>query len=174
MPRKALLVIDMLRDFMDPDGALYCGEAAREIIPFVAGKIDEFRRQGELVIFIQDSHEPDDKEFELFPPHSVKGRPGSEIIGELMVKPEDYRVPKARYSAFYKSNLDEILKSESVEEVHVVGVCTSICVMDTVSDLRNRDLPSFVYLKGVADFDQEAHEFALKRMEKILGAKIVS
>jgi nicotinamidase/pyrazinamidase len=60
-----------------------------------------------------------------------------------------------------------------VEEVFLVGVCTSICVMETVAGLRNRDYPTFVFRKGVADFDQEAHNFALKRMEKILGAMIL-
>jgi len=45
--------------------------------------------------------------------------------------------------------------------------------METVADLRNRDYPTFVFRRGVADFDQEAHNFALKRMETILGATIV-
>jgi nicotinamidase/pyrazinamidase len=45
--------------------------------------------------------------------------------------------------------------------------------METVSDLRNRDYPTFVFRRGVADFDQEAHDFALERMQKILGATVL-
>jgi len=53
-----------------------------------------------------------------------------------------------------------------------VGVCTSICVMDTVGGLANRDYNITVPVKGVADFDPEMHQFSLKRMEKIYGADV--
>jgi nicotinamidase/pyrazinamidase len=169
---KALLVIDMLNDFIRPDGALYCGAAAAETVPFVKGKIEEFHRSGEPVIFVRDAHAPDDLEFRMFPRHSVKGTPGARIINDLPVDPRDAQVEKTRYSAFYHSGLDAILRERHPDEVHVVGVCTSICVMDTVGDLRNRDYPVVVYRRGVADFDPEAHDFSLKRMEKIYGARI--
>ena len=80
---------------------------------------------------------------------------------------------KTRYSAFSRTNLDEILQKERVERVEVVGVCTSICVMETVKELFDRDLPTLVYRDGVADFDPEAHAFALKHMQRVLGAKVV-
>ena len=80
---------------------------------------------------------------------------------------------KTRYSAFAGTDLDEILQREQVEQVAVVGVCTSICVMETVKELFDRDIPTVVYRQGVADFDPEAHAFALKHMERIFGAKVV-
>ena len=170
---KALLIIDMIKDFIHADGALYCGDTSRKIIPFIQGKIDEFQRSNDLVVFICDSHEEDDLEFKMFPKHSVAGTEGSEIIDELPVKEKDIIIKKKRYSAFYETNLDVILKENDVSEVTVVGVCTSICVMDTVGDLRNRDYEVIVYKKGVADFDQKAHRFALQRMSNIYGAKVV-
>jgi len=54
-----------------------------------------------------------------------------------------------------------------------VGVCTSICIMETVNELFDRDIPCLVYRQGVADFDPEAHAFALKHMERVMGAKVV-
>ena len=170
---NALLVIDMLRDFINPDGALYCGDSSRAMIPFVRRQIEEFHRSGEPVIFLCDAHKPDDLEFRLFPRHSVKGSEGARIIDELPVGPLDAIVEKTRYSAFYGTDLDKILRQQHPDEVHVIGVCTSICVMDTVGDLRNRDYPVVVYRQGVADFDPEAHAFALKRMEKIYGARVI-
>lgn len=170
---NALLVIDMLRDFINPDGALYCGDSSRAMIPFVRRQIEEFHRSGEPVIFLCDAHKPDDLEFRLFPRHSVKGSEGARIIDELPVGPLDAIVEKTRYSAFYGTDLDKILRQQHPDEVHVIGVCTSICVMDTVGDLRNRDYPVVVYRQGVADFDPEAHTFALKRMEKIYGARVI-
>ena len=169
---KALFIIDMIKDFINPDGALYCGDTSREIIPFIQRKIAEFQRNNDLVVFICDSHEEDDPEFRMFPKHSVAGTKGAEIIDELPVKKKDIIVKKKRYSAFYGTNLDDVLQENNISEVAVVGVCTSICVMDTVGDLRNRDYEVIVYKKGVADFDQKAHRFALERMSNIYGAKV--
>ncbi len=170
---KALLVIDMLRDFIDRTGSLSCGESCRRIVPFVRKKIEEFHRRGRLVVFVRDSHRPDDLEFSLFPRHSVRNSPGAEIIPDLPVGKRDIMVPKTRYSGFYGTKLDRILKERKVTEVHVVGVLTSICVMDTVGGLRNRDYPVIVYRKGVADADPKFHRLSRDRMRKIYGAKIV-
>lgn len=173
MGKTALIVIDMLNDFLDPGGSLYAGAQAREIIPFVAQKIAEFRAQGQVVIFVCDAHAPDDPEFGAFPAHAVKGSWGAGIIPELTPAPGDYRVEKPRHSAFELTNLDDILKPEQVEEVHLVGVLTSICVMETVKGLCHRKLPGLVYRQGVADSDPEAHALALKQMQRDLGAKVV-
>jgi nicotinamidase/pyrazinamidase len=169
----ALFVIDMLNDFLRKDGALYCGDKSREIIPFVKGKIEEFHKIGDLVVFICDSHDPDDIEFKIFPKHCVAGTEGAQIIDELPVDDKDPIIRKTRYSAFYNTNLDDVLQEHDIIEVHVVGVCTSICVMDTVGDLRNRDYKVIVYKDGVADFDPRAHRFSLERMKKTYGAEII-
>ena len=173
MGKTALIVADMLNDFLDPGGSLYVGAQAREIIPFIATKIEDTREKGGAVIFVCDAHAPDDREFRHFPAHAVKGTWGAQIIPELPPAPGDYRVEKTRYSAFAHTNLDDILKEEQVEEVHVVGVMTSICVMETVKELFDRDLPGLVYRQGVADSDPEAHAFALKQIELIFGARVV-
>ncbi len=172
MSKKALLVIDMLHDFMDPSGSLYCGDEARKIIPAVQELLEEHRKLNSVIIFPCDSHDPEDKEFEMFAPHSVTGTPGAALIPELEVKDGEYLVPKTRYSALYGSNLEKILMDEGVTEVHMSGVCTSICVMDTTSDLRNRDYTVIVHERAVADFDPAAHKFALDRMKNILGAHV--
>ena len=173
MGKVALIVADMLRDFMEPQGTLYLGDAAREIIPFVARKIEETRAAGGVVIYVCDAHAPDDKEFQLFAPHAVKGTRGGEIIPELRILPGDYRVEKTSYSCFHNTEMDSILKREQVERVEIVGVCTSICVMETVKELFDRGLPRLVYREGVADFDPEGHAFALKHMQRVLGAEVV-
>ena len=173
MGKTALIVIDMLNDFLDPGGSLYVGAQAREIIPFVAQKIAEFRAKGGVVIFVCDAHAPDDREFRYFPAHAVRGSWGARIIPELTPAPGDLRVEKTRHSAFELTNLDDLLQQEQVEEVHVVGVLTSICVMETVKELFDRDLPGLVYRQGVADSDPETDESALQQMQRVLGAKVV-
>jgi len=172
MAKKALIVIDMLNDFIDEKGALYCGTDARDKIPFIKQRIQTYRDNEDLVIYMTDSHDEDDKEFDKFQKHAVTGTWGNKIIDEVSPGPKDRVIPKKRYSSFYGTDLEKVLESSNIEEAEVVGVCTSICVMDTVGDLVNRDYPVTVPQEGVADFDPDAHEFALKRMKQIYGANI--
>ena len=172
MSENALIVVDMLNDFVDKKGVLYCGQSARDIIPFIKGRIEACQKSGDLLIYLQDSHSEDDKEFERFPKHSVVGTWGHQIIPELAPQKGDIVIQKRRYSGFFETVLNDLLKKHEIRAVEVVGVCTSICVMDTVGGLANRDYDITVPRAGVADFDPEFHEFALKRMDKIYGAKV--
>jgi len=171
--KACLIVVDMLHDFMDERGALFCGPGSREIIPNVVERAREFRSKGWPVIFTCDAHAEDDLEFEMFPRHAVKGSPGAEIIPEMGANACDFHVNKTRFDAFYNTELASILEKEGVTEAEVAGVCTSICVLFTVQTLRNRDCPVTVRRNCVADFDDDAHAFALKHMEKVLGVTIV-
>lgn len=173
MAKRALLVIDLLNDFMDPKGTLFCGAEARKIIPVIRSMVDTFTRNNHLVVYLRDAHTQDDKEFELFDPHAVKGTWGAEIIPELAPPGDALIVDKTRFSAFYGNNLTDILAEAKPEEVWVSGVCTSICVMDTTGDLRNRDYDAIIPVDAVADFDQKFHEFSLERMNRVYGAKLV-
>lgn len=172
MPQDCLIVVDMLNDFVDEKGALYCGQTARDIIPFIKGRIEASRKNGDLVIYLQDSHAEDDKEFDKFPKHSVTGTWGHQIIPELTPQQSDVVIQKRRYSGFFDTELSNLLDRHNIQDVEVVGVCTNICVLDTVGGLANRDYNTTVPRDGVADFDPEFHEFALNRMDKIYGAKI--
>ena len=173
MPKKALIIVDMLNDFVDEKGALYCGDTARSIVPFIQERLKAYRNRKDLVIYLQDSHDEDDKEFEKFPKHSITGTWGCEVIPELSPQAGEKVIPKKRYSGFYGTDLENILKSAGIDDVELVGVCTSICVMDTVGGLANRDYKITVPVKGVADFDAAFHEFAIKRMKQLYGAGVL-
>jgi nicotinamidase/pyrazinamidase len=170
--KVALVVTDMLHDFIDPQGALYVGAAGRAIVGFVAGKVEETRSGGGVVIFACDAHAVDDREFEQFKPHALKNSRGSEIIAEIPYLAGDYRVDKTRYSALHNTGLEDILIREEVRHVKLVGVCTSICIMFTAISLLDREFHCRVYRDGVADFDPRAHAFALEHMQK-LGVEVV-
>lgn len=173
MGQKALLVIDMLNDFLLKDGALFCGEKSREIIPFVKETIEEFRKNGHLVLYIRDAHKKDDPEFRLFRRHCVAGTKGAEVIDEIKPQAGDMQIPKTTYDGYYDSDLGKVLREKNIKEVYLTGVCTSICVMETASSLAKRGYSVYIYTKGAADFDQRAHDFALKRTQTIYGAKLI-
>jgi nicotinamidase/pyrazinamidase len=205
-----ILVVDMLKGFLEEGNPLYCGQTARDIIPNIKDLI-EAEKNNVINIFVCDSHNPDDLEFKMFPPHCIKKSKEAEIISELDIYTKDigewiddyfwmeidsyvlednsnfngqhdylsYMVEKTRYSGFYATKLEKVLKilckhhRSTIDSVIVVGVCTDICVLHTVADLRNRDYKVQVPRNCVASFNQEAHKWALEHMEKVLGAEIV-
>lgn len=170
---KALLVIDMLKDFIDQGGALEIGESGRGIVSFVREKIDKFRAENCPIIYIADNHEPDDKEFDMFPPHCIAGTKGAEIIKDIDVKPEDKIIKKRRYSAFFGTDLDLTLREKEVNALSLVGVCTNICVLYTAADARNLAYKVNIYEEGVASFDEKAHVFALEEAKNTLGCRLI-
>ena len=170
---RVLLVVDMLVGFLDQGKPLYCGDDARKIIPFVRDKVDEFVQAGEPVMFVADSHAPDDAEFKIFPPHCVAGTDEAELIEELRpFRDKGTVVEKTRYSALYNTRLPELLTELKPDVIEIVGVCTNICVLYTVEGLRSRGYRVVVHRDGVASFDKAAHEFAIAQMQDVLGAEI--
>ena len=170
---KALLVIDMLKDFIHEEGALYVGPRGGELVPFINEKIRAFREEGSKIIFICDFHERDDSEFEMFEPHCIAGTSGSDIIREVDLMPEDKIIKKRRYSAFFATDLDISLREKGIHELHLVGVCTNICVLYTAADARNLGYDVKVYRGGVASFDNSSHDFALREMKQTLGCEVI-
>jgi nicotinamidase-related amidase len=169
---NVVLVLDMVRGFCVEGHPLYVGEPVRQIIEPIRRLLAEERARGSSIVFLCDNHAPDDAEFQMFPPHCIRGSEEAEVIPELQEFAGEV-IPKTRFSGFYGTNLDQRLRQLKPAKVIVVGDCTDICVMHTVADARNRDYPVEVPADCVATFDPEAHRFALQHMEKILGAKVV-
>ena len=171
---SAVIVVDMQRGFLEEGNPLYCGDEAREIIPRVVELLRKEVDKGSALFFTADTHDPDDKEFQMFPAHCVRGTEEAEIIPELAeFVAQGTVIPKRRYSAFFETDLARRLAELKPEKLILVGVCTDICIMHTVADARNRDYPVEVVEAAVASFDPEAHQFALQHIARILGAKIV-
>jgi nicotinamidase/pyrazinamidase len=171
---NAVLVVDMVRGFLEPGHNLYCGDESRAIIPRVWALLERERAAGSAVLFVSDHHLPDDLEFRMFPVHCVIGTEEPEVIPELAeYVTDDNVIPKNRYSGFFNTNLEQRLASVKPNKVIVCGVCTDICVMHTTSDARNRDYTVEIPADCVASFDPAAHQWALGHIQKILGAQVV-
>jgi len=168
---NAVLVVDMLRGFLEEGNPLYCGADSRKIIDNIEQLLGEEVNKGSKIFFITDCHAPDDLEFKMFPPHCIKGSAESEVIPELK-RFAGKTISKQRYSAFYNTVLEKELLKLKPEKIIVCGVCTDICVMHTVADARNRDYAVEVPVDCVASFNQGAHKWALEHMEKVLGARL--
>ena len=168
---NVVIVEDMLRGFMEEGHPLYCGAGARKIIKPVRRLLEEESQKGSTIFFLADNHVPDDREFEMFPAHCVVGTTECEVVPEL-AKYAHKTIPKQRYSSFFQTGLEKELEKLRPDKIIVCGVCTDICVLHTVADARARDYQVEVPVDCVASFDDEAHRWALKHMEKVLGARL--
>ena len=130
--RPAILVVDMLNDFVY--GALAC-DRGKTIVEANAELLDAARKAGVPVIFCNDAHRKGiDRELKLWGDHAIAGTPGAEVIPELKLSEKDYVVPKRRYSGFFQTDLDILLKELGVETVVMTGLHTHMCVRHTSAD----------------------------------------
>lgn len=172
-PKEALLIIDMLNDFV-LEGAPLEVPDTRKVIPDIKREIEKVRAEGRPVIYICDAHEIDDKEFSKFgwPVHAVKGTRGAEVVDELKPEEGDIVIEKTTYSGFYNTKLDETLKNLGVDSLRLTGCVTHICIMFTASDAVLRGYKVTVVEDGVAGLKEEDHEAALRIMKNVMGVKI--
>lgn len=176
---RALIVVDTQNGFLR-EGNL-ASDDCLAALPAIQAEIDRALAAGERVVFTADTHEPDDAEFEIFPPHCVRGSHEAELVDELqgyLARDDCHLVAKRRYSALFETELEGLLHRFDIDEVRICGVCTDICVQHTAADLRNRDIAVTVVARATATFDAPGHaadevqRYALAHMEGILGATI--
>jgi nicotinamidase-related amidase len=176
---KALIVIDYTFDFVL--GKLPCGQPAVEIEDRVAGLTEQFISGGEFVVMAVDLHEEQDAyhpEQRLFPPHNIRGTEGRRLYGKLDTVYQEnrnavYWMDKTRYSAFCGTDLEQKLRERHISELHLIGVCTDICVLHTAVDAYNKGFDIRVHRDAVASFNPAGHEWALQHFAQVLGAEVL-
>jgi nicotinamidase/pyrazinamidase len=171
--KRALVVVDMIEDFVHEGGALWCGPSMTKIVPVIQKELARARSANEPVVYLTDNHLEGDAEFQMFPPHAIAGTKGAEIVPEVAPAKDDVVIPKRRYSGFFGTDLDITLREKGVDTLRLVGDCTNICVLYTAADARNLGYAVEVVEAGVTSFDEDAHRDALRELEKTLGAKIL-
>jgi nicotinamidase-related amidase len=177
--RKAVIVVDMLNDFVTGELANPRSEA---IIASIAALLAAARSQGWLVVYGNDAHLPGDPEEAVWGPHAMAGTHGAEVVPDLVPQDADIVLPKRFYSSFHETGLDSILRQNDVDEVILTGQHTNICVRHTASDAFNAGFRITVPEDGVAMFEEpgmtddeydRAQADALAYLAKVYGARIV-
>lgn len=175
--KKAYIIVDMCNDFVANDGKLTVGASAQAAAKAIYKRADAYLKEGNCVIFANDSHKKDDEHFELWPPHCIEGTDGAKPYGPLYTLYETYpdkiiTVNKPQYNAFFKTDLAAILKKLGITLVEVCGVCTDICVYQTVGGAYNEGFKTRVYANECATFT-EHHNVFLKHMEITFKTEVV-
>ena len=143
----ALIVVDMENDFV-LRGAPFEVPAAQTMLPKLKEVIEFCRTAGIRVIYTTHVHRPDGSDMgrfaDIYPPIAdhvglVDGTPGIEICSEIAPERDEVVIKKHRYSAFYGTDLDVILRGQGIETVIVSGVTTEDCCHATARDAMFRD-----------------------------------
>ena len=133
--------------------------------------IDKAREQEIPVIFIQEVHRPDLVDFgrELDGDedvHCLEDDPNTAIAAEQTgFRPDDYLIKKRRYSAFFGTDLEILLRGLKVDTLLLCGGLTDVCVHYTFVDAHQSDYFCRVIEDCVGGSSEEAHEAALRAME---------
>lgn len=158
--KAALLVIDMQYFFLDPASPSYtCGGPA--ILPRLQKVIQAFRQANRPVIYTRHVHHPDHLDAGImawwWEGMCKEGSPESEIHQDIAPKPNEKVIFKHRYSAFYNTDLETVLRSLKVEEIVVAGIMTNMCCESTARDAYYRDYRVFFLADGTGSVTEEMH-----------------
>lgn len=141
-----------------------------ERAPRVRSLIAGFREKELPVVWIQEVHKPNlvDIGRELDGsegPHCVEGWPETELAQGLEPRPEEFLIRKRRYSAFFGTELEIVLKAYAADTVVLVGGLTDVCIHYTAVDAHQHDYHLRVVQDGVGGSTVEAHDAALRSIQ---------
>ena len=160
--KPAIIVVDMVKDNFKEGSRLQITQEGRAILPNLRRLLEEGRRRDFPVIFACDSFLREDFIFKgKMKPHSLRGTKGSEVTDELKLEPSDIFLPKRRFSAFFKTDLDQTLRVFGVDTIVVTGIAAEFCVLTTVMDGLCHDLCAILLEDCTASSNKEKHQGCL-------------
>lgn len=175
MGKAALIIVDMVKDFTEEKGLVYYPQNKKVLVTIE--KVNKAcRRHKVQVIFMRHSYRKDkyDKNLINMRPNCISGSGGDEIDDSLTVNEKtDYIIKKRRYSAFFGTDLDLVLRENDIEHVIIVGTKTNCCIRATVTDAYYLNYDAIVLEDCVATNDEVVQQVHLDDIRKYLG-KVMS
>jgi nicotinamidase-related amidase len=131
--------------------------------------VDSARAAGVPPVFIQEVHKPSLMDFGreldgVEGVHCLEGDAATELADGLAPRADEYLIRKRRYSAFFATELELVLKSYGADTLILVGALTDVCVHYTFADAHQRDYHCRVVTDCVGGSSREAHDAALRAM----------
>jgi len=161
--KTALLVVDMQNDFLSPEAALFVA-GGPSIIPAVLKAVEIAREKGAFVVWVVREHHESGRDVEYFRKHlydgttgpTTNGSGGATLADGLVARPGEHKIVKSRFSAFFATNLDLVLRREGIDHIVVAGVQTPNCIRATAFDAIAHDYPSVAVLSDATAAQNEA------------------
>jgi biuret amidohydrolase len=180
---SALILIDMQRDFLEPDGF---GELLGNDVSLLARVVEPLaavlaaaRAQDLMIVHTREGHRPDLADC---PPSKlarghldvgigspgpkgrilVRGEYGHDIVDELAPLPGEVVLDKPGKGSFYATDLELILRNRGIKSLIVTGVTTEVCVHTTVREANDRGFECLVLADCCGSYFPEFHRVALE------------
>ncbi len=160
--KPAIIVVDMLKDNLKESPRNPYFQEGKAVIPNLQRLLEEGRKRGFPIIFACDSFLEGDFIFRgRMKVHALRGTKGAEVVDDLKPEPTDIILPKRRFSAFFKTDLDQTLRVLGVDTIVVTGITTEVCVLMTVMDGLSHDFSVILLENCSASRNKEFHEGCL-------------
>ena len=175
MTSNCLIVVDMQPDFLDR----LEGDSRAGLIRRTNQLIDIFRASGCPVIWVKQSFSRDlsdaflemkDRRISV----AIDGTAGAEIHPDLARCEEDTVVVKKRYSAFFGTNLEQILSNMAPDQVTFAGVNTHACIRTTAIDAYQRDMRVLLASECIDSYDSEHARISMAYMDKKIAVAMTN
>jgi len=163
--KPAIIIVDMLEgNYTKPITGI---KEEEKIVPVVRDFLKIVRGLDIPVIFACDSFLENDFIFEgRMKPHAIRGTEGTKPLSELEPQASDIVLDKRRFSAFFKTDLDQTLRTLGVDTVAVGGINTHFCVLATALDAICNDFATIILEDMSAAYKREIHENFLDAYRK--------
>jgi nicotinamidase-related amidase len=168
---KALIIVDMLNDFVD--GSL-ANPRAQEIVGPLSRLLDHAREDGWVVVFSNDAHKPGDPELKVWGEHAMAGTPGAQVIPQLAPRDGEIISDKQHYGAFDETGLAEQLRERGVDEVVITGQHTHICVRHSSYGALRNGFEVTIPSDAVCAFEGVDDDDALEYLKMAYGANVTT
>ncbi len=168
---KALVIVDMLKDFVDGELA---NPRAQRIVDPLRRLLAHARENDWVVVFSNDAHRPGDPELKVWGDHAMEGTPGAEVIEELAPREGEVVSPKRTYGAFDDTGLAETLREQGVDEVVIAGQHTHICVRHSSYGALRHGFSVTVPRDAVCAFEGVDEDEALEYLKMAYAAEVTS
>ena len=160
--KPAIIVVDMLKDNLKESPWNPYFQEGKAVITNLQRLLEEGRKRGFPIIFACDSFLEGDFIFRgRMKVHALRGTKGAEVVDDLKPEPTDIILPKRRFSAFFKTDLDQTLRVLGVDTIVVAGITTEVCVLMTVMDGLCHDFSTILLEDCSATQSKEFHKACL-------------
>lgn len=173
---SVLIVIDAQNDFVE--NMVEPKSAAEEAVNKIVEVIEFFREKKLPIIYFREIHRKELVDFgrELDgnePVHCVEGTRGAQLVDKIKPIDGEYHIDKRRYSTFFGTDLEILLKGLNVKKVFIVGFITDVCVHYSALDAHQHDYHVKIFKDAVAGSSIEAHNASLKAIEYLQAGSII-
>lgn len=168
----ALILVDVINDFFHPDGANYYG-IYDKILTRIITLLDAARHAGLPVFHVMEGHQRGpgtDFEWKKLPEHCYLDEFDSAPAPGITIHDEsEYVVRKRRYSGFFATDLDMLLRETGVTRVIVVGVKTHVCIRATIQDAFGYGYDVIVPREAAGSNHTHLHDASLEDIDRYMG-----